>query len=187
MSTPIKTPGFAHVAGMTAAEVCRRFELSPAAEVLLDAKDTPERLYSLLLANGLHEDAIRLVAHSQPRKELVQWTLACAQVAYAPAVRPAEKEALAAVEAWLAEPKDARRKAAFEASEKARMDNPAGLLAAAVFFTGGNIAPPEAGQETPAPAGVAAQLAAAAVSVAASYGDPSQHQARMALFLTPVN
>ena len=184
MSATIHTPGFAQVAGLTAAQVCERFELSEAGAALLNERDTPDRLLSLLLANGLHDDAVRLVAHSQPMKELIGWALSCVKLAYGETGRVAERDALAAVEAWLAQPGNEARRTAFEASEKAKLGNPAGCLAAAVFFTGGNIAPPESPNETPSPAGVAAQLASTSILVAASYGDPSAHDTRMAAFLS---
>jgi hypothetical protein len=183
MTNPIHTPGFAQVAGMTAAQVCERFELSAEGAALLSGQDTPERLFSLLRDQGLDEDAVRLVAHSQPSAELIRWALSCVKLAYEETARGAERGALDAVETWTAQPTDAHRKAAYEASEKAKLDNPPGCLAAAVFFTGGNIAPPEAGQETPAPAGVAAQLASAAILLAASHGDPAAARGRMDLFL----
>jgi hypothetical protein len=165
---------------MTAAQVCERFELSEAGAALLTDKDTPEQMLSLLADNGLHEDAVRLVAHSQPMKELIGWALACAKLAYGD-----KPPALAAVEAWLDEPSDGTRRAAFAASEKAKLTNPAGCLAAAVFFTGGNIAPVESPEQTPAPPGVAAQLAATAILLAATHGDPAMRGVRMSAFLSP--
>lgn len=183
MGTQINTPGFAHVVGMTAANICERFELSPEATALLNDEDAPERFLSLLRDNGLPDDAVRLVANSQPMAELIHWALACVRVAYPAAPPTREAAALSAVEAWLADPTDPNRRAAFDAGQLAKLENPAGLVATAVYFTGGNIAPPESGQEAPAPPGVAAQLASTAILVAATHGDPAARNERLAEFL----
>lgn len=69
--------------------------------------------------------------------------------------------ALAIFDAWAADPSDANRRAAADASE----DGPEKSLGLAIFFSGGSIAPPEV-NPIPPPPHVAEKLAAGAIMLA---------------------
>ena len=56
--------------------------------------------------------------------------------------RPKADAVLAAVDAWLEDPTDERRRAAMAAAEQAGVGSPAGCLGLAVFLCGGSLAPP---------------------------------------------
>jgi hypothetical protein len=73
--------------------------------------------------------------------------------------------ALAAVEQWIANPDDDRRRAAWAASQAAGLETAAGCAAGAVFFTSGSIAPADVAP-VPPPAGIDRMLTGNAVGLA---------------------
>ena len=124
-----------------AAEICERFELGAEARKLLRPGLSAKEFLKLLDAHQLFGDAIRFVAYALPSREAIWWGSLCAWSMYRP--KPPDKiaPALNAVVAWVQEPSEETRRAAEAVMEEAGMDTPAGGLAAAVFFTGDNIAP----------------------------------------------
>ena len=62
--------------------------------------------------------------------------------ALGPEPSPEAAAALEAARAWVIDPKDEKRRATFPAAEAAEMGTPAGCTAAAAYFSGGSLAPP---------------------------------------------
>jgi len=67
---------------------------------------------------------------------------------------------------WVDDPDDNNRRAIFNIAENADTEWPETLLALAIYFSGGSIAPPDLDPVLPDP-GITAHLAAAAVQTAA--------------------
>jgi hypothetical protein len=125
-------------------------ELSEEAVALLaDAADA-RGYVEALIENELYTDAIALLAHALPRREGVWWAWLCARVAAGDPPPQTVMASLDATRAWIAEPTDQRRRAAFEIAEATGLATPSGCAALAVFLTGDTLGPPTA---PPAPPG----------------------------------
>ena len=85
----------------------------------------------------------------------------------------ADGKAVAAAEAWVYGPDEEHRKAADRAAEAAGLRSPAGLVAQAVGWSGGSLAP-EGLDEVPPPEHLTGRMVAAAVIVAANKLDATK-------------
>lgn len=121
----------------------------------------PDRFFARLRAEGKAAEAALFLGQALPRFEAVLWA---AQVA-APVAGPADAAAMAAVQAWLANPAEPQRRAAGAAALQGPPSTAATLAASAVFHSGGSIAPPDQPPAAP-PREVAGTLAAVAVLAA---------------------
>jgi len=129
----------------------------------------PEAYFTDLRAQGRLDEAAMFLGQALPRYEVVAWAARALQdlkPAKASA-QPADKQALDAAQAWLKDPSEPRRRAAFEAANAAGESAPERLAALAVFFSGGSMAPDDC-PPVPAPREAAGKFAAAAVILAAT-------------------
>ena len=135
----------------TAAEICQRFEPGEKARQLLQPKLSPTEFLKLLNADQLCADGIRFAAYALPSRAAIWWGCLCVWSIYRP--KPPEKieAALNSVVAWVQEPDEEKRRAAEGIIEIAGLDTPAGRLAAALFLSGDNIAPPGQPEVKPKP------------------------------------
>jgi hypothetical protein len=134
-----------------------------------DASDgqTPEARFDGLRAEGRDGEAAFFLGQALPRYEAVAWaTRAVRDLAPAEPSSP-EGEAMKSALLWLQDPSDGRRRAAFEAAQRAADPSPQRLCALAVFFSGGSMAPDHL-QPVPPPKDVAGKFAAGAVLLAAT-------------------
>jgi hypothetical protein len=156
----------APAAAKTAAEICRNFPLSEAAGKLLRPDMPPRPFLDLLIDKQHFADASRFLAHSMPKREAVWWACLCTRPERGATLPPPMVAALQAAEAWVADPTDEKRRAAFAAAQAAGSGNPVGLLGVAIFFSGGSLAPAEY-QAVPPPEHLTASMAANAVILVA--------------------
>lgn len=131
------------VTAKSAAEVCKRFELSDEVKSLLEQNATPEGFLRALLEKQLYQDAVRFLAFALPKREATWWACLCARAALGDKPRPETVNALALAEKWVYEPTEDTRRAAMAAAETAKFDAPSAWAAAAAFWSTGSIAPPE--------------------------------------------
>ncbi|GGC32278.1 hypothetical protein GCM10011371_19640 [Novosphingobium marinum] len=123
--------------------------------------------YSGLVDSGDLTGACNFLAHALPRYECIAWA---AQALLEIGAVDRKDPLMVASLRWLDDPDDARRRAANDAAQQVRPDTPAKLLAMAIFFSGGSIAPADLAPVQPAP-DVCAKLAGAAVLVG-GYAQP---------------
>jgi hypothetical protein len=145
-------------------ETIARAELSSEAVQLFAPGLTADAYTKKLSAAEMHADAVKFAGHAVEAADCIKWSCACLRALQSSSEASAA-EAMAAVDAWLAEPGDQRRRASKSAAEKAGLKTAAGCLAMAVFFAEGSIAPAER-DSVPGPPGVAQKLASAAVILA---------------------
>lgn len=143
---------------------------APDALALISERDTPDSVVNTWVSQAQATSAIRLLAHALPIREAAWWAWVSAryatQLGGAPVPTAQVQAALAAIEQWIVRPDDQTRRAAWDAGQAAGVDTPAGLVTAAIFLSGGSVAPPEA-THVPPPAGVSHTLVAAAIALAA--------------------
>jgi len=96
-----------------------------------------------LLAEGLGEDALRLVARSLPRKFVLAWACDCVKQVLKPDSPSYETDraGVALAEGWLANPIEKHRRLALEFAERNGFECAGAWIAAAVGWMEGSLAP----------------------------------------------
>ena len=86
---------------------------------LQDLRQRPEPLLRHLLDQGALPDAVRFLAHALPGRETVWWGCMCVTATGGAAAPAAERDAIAAAEAWVWQPAEpGRAEAAIAASQR---------------------------------------------------------------------
>lgn len=165
-----------------AAEVHDRAAPGDEARALLAEGMTVRAYLSAMAGNGLHADAVKFLAHALPRREAVWWACLIAAEAMGPEPPPEAAAALEAARDWVIDPKDERRRATFPAAQAAGMGTPAGCAAAAAYFSGGSLAPPDLPVVAP-PEHITGQMAACALVLSAVIKEPQKAPEKYAAFL----
>jgi uncharacterized protein DUF6931 len=158
-------------------------ELSEEAAKVLDQRQRPEELFGLLVEKDLYEDAIRLAAHGLPKREAIWWACLCLWELYRPQPPAAADAALHAAVRWLREPTETHRRQAEAAGQTAGMNQPAGLVALAAFYSGGSITPPGQPEVAPKPE-LTGKLIATALLLALDLAPASMKPKNRKLFAT---
>jgi hypothetical protein len=148
------------------AEICRLAEITPVA-----ADVQPEQFLARLVSEQRFPDAVRFLVQTLQADAAVRWACECVRNLQQPDAAEEQKAALRAAEAWLASPDETTRRATKDAADQAGLDTPEGVLAMAVFFSGGSVAP-ETAPEVPAPARACHRLSAGAVMLAVVSSHP---------------
>jgi hypothetical protein len=165
-----------------AGPVCQRAGVGDEARGLLTDVLSTRGYLDVLAGRGLYADAIKVLAHAMPKREGVWLACLCAAEAVGPEPSPSSASALEAARAWVIDPTDANRRAAFPEAEAAGMGTPAGCAAASAYFSGGSLAPPDL-PAVPPPEHVTARLVAAALTLAAVIKEPEKASEKFAAFL----
>lgn len=143
----------------------------------------PKVYFDQMVTAGEYDRAIAFVGSALPRREAVQWA-AEALARAAPSVEKAKgagrHELLQVVQAWLADPSEERRRAAWNAASRIEQSSPEKLLACAVYFSGGSIAPEDCEPVQPVPH-VCGRLAATAILASAYRSENADQHLRFAV------
>jgi hypothetical protein len=158
---------------MTAAEICRHFQLGEESRKLLCEEQKPLEFYELLLARNQFPDAVRLLAHLLPKREAVWWACQSAREFYGQAVPGLVAAALAAAERWVINQEEEDRRLAMETAKGAEFSTPAGCAAVAAFWSGNSLAPAELAAVPPGKY-LTAQAVSGAVLLSAVGREPQQ-------------
>jgi hypothetical protein len=121
----------------------------------------PDRFFEGLRVEGRDRDAVRFLGQALPRYEAVLWAARTVEHGSP----QADPRAMAAVSAWLGDPSEAHRRAAYDAARAAPDPSAARLCGLAVFTSGGSLAP-EGKAPYPAPKVAVGRFAAGAVLIA---------------------
>jgi hypothetical protein len=133
----------AKITAKTAAEISQRFTLGDEAKPLLQDGMLPGEFLAMLIHKQLHSDASKFLAHALPKREAVWWACLCAELILGPDPPPVAVAALNAARAWVIDPKEENRRAAFAAAEAAKVGTPEGCAAMAAFLSGGSLSLPD--------------------------------------------
>jgi len=170
------------VSAKTAAEVCKLFPLGDDAKKLLQGDVAPRPFLDLLQGKEYFIDAVRFLAYAVPKREAVWWACHCARTVAGAKPAQAETAALAAAEKWVADPSEDNRRSAWAVAEQAGLGTPAGCAAAAAFWSGGSLAPPNSPAVPPAEH-LTAHGAASAILLAAVLAEPAKAPEKYRKFL----
>lgn len=144
-------------------------------------EDLPQAV-SALIDKGFLADAVKLLSDNLPTRVGVQWACQCFRLPDVVLSCPAEESVLRAVEDWLADPTDVRRRTAYEIAERTGLNTAAGCAAMAAFTGEGSVAPIGI-HEVQAPAGVSNQILAAGIILAAVGHQPEKADEKYRMFL----
>ena len=159
-----------------------RLELDGSGTELLAGKADAASALEALVAADRMPDAMRLIAHALPKREVVWWACMCARAVPDPALPEVDAAALVAAEAWVRKPDEASRRAAMEAAQKSGFRTPEAWAAVGAFWSGGSMAPE--GQPVVPPADHLTGVAVAGgIIMAALRLRPELAAARFARFL----
>jgi hypothetical protein len=164
------------------AEVLRRCELPDAAAAAAAGGADIPAVIAALAGEGFLMEAVRVFAHSLPKREAVWWACMCALHTAPANLAGADATARETAELWVRQQSDALRRAAMDAAKAAGFQSPEAWAGVAAFWSGDSIAPPESFKVPPPPhlTGVAV---AGAVALAAVRARPERQAARLHLFL----
>jgi hypothetical protein len=129
-----ETPPLIRIQAATATEICREFELDPAAKALLVPGQNPTDFLQALEKNRLSGEAVKLIAYGLPEREAVWWLCQSSRVVDAN-LNQAERGALAAAEKWVKDPSPANKEAAGETAAKTDKTGPGGWAAQAAAWS----------------------------------------------------
>lgn len=120
-----------------------QLEPSEEAQALLTPGLTAAGFIQALADAELTTEALRFLALGLPRREAVWWACAARQ-RFLPGELP-EKETAAwnAAEAWVYQPTEANRRAAYRPAEALKFETAGAYAALGTFWSGGSLAPPE--------------------------------------------
>lgn len=165
-----------------AGEVAGLCPLDDAARRLLDPESSPADYLAALMKAGQRVDAVRVLAHALPPREAVWWACVCVKAALPPDAPAPVLSALEGARAWVFQPTEANRRAAYAGAQATDFQHAASWAAVGAFWSGGSMAPSGA-PDVPAPDGLAGKAVAAAVILAAVARQPERAEQRLAVFL----
>jgi hypothetical protein len=142
------------------AEICKLAGIEPVNDDI-----APAQVLTRLMKEERFPEALRFLVHTLEAGAAVRWAYDCLNNLGRPSAQGAQQTALQAAQAWIAAPDETKRRAAKEASDNAGLETPEGVLAMAVFFSGGSVAP-ETAPAVPAPRRACHKLSAGAVLLA---------------------
>jgi hypothetical protein len=166
----------------TAEDYCQSLKMGDAALELLRKDQPPMEYFDSLVAAALYADAIRFLAFWLPKPAAVAWGVACVEQVMGDDLAGKYKRAAQSAAKWAAQPDETNRRAAEAEVNATNFDGPASFLAAAAFWSGGSIVPPEMAVVPPAE-GLTAQAVYAALVMTGPYKTPLKAQERYRAFL----
>ena len=156
--------------------------LTEASVALVKKTDDASVALQSLIGAGALVDALKLLAHSLPKRESIWWACTCCRSVAEGVDLGADEAAVALAEQWVYKPKDATARAAYVEAEKRGFQTPGGWAGVAAFWSSSSLAPP--GQVKVAPAHYLTGVAVAgAVLLAATVEPVTEIDARYTQFL----
>jgi Family of unknown function (DUF6931) len=154
------------------AELCKLAGIEPVGDDI-----APAQVLTRLIKEERFPEALRFLVNTLESGAAVRWACDCLNNLDRPAAQGARESALQVTQSWIAAPDETKRRAAKEASDNAGLETPEGVLAMAVFFSGGSVAP-ETAPEVPAPVRACHKLSAGAVLLAVVSDHPESASQR---------
>ena len=152
----------------------------------LQPRLTLEQIHAHCLAQALLPDALRVIAAVLPVRESIWWAWVSVRFAMqregGTPPTPEAHAAVSAIEQWIVRPDDDNRRTAWQAGQAAGVETPVGMVAAAVFLSGGSVAPPGVTPVPPPPGGTLPLITGAILLCAVGGTDPAHLTPTMQAF-----
>lgn len=166
-----------------AADVWKRYEPEEEAIGCQCQGMNPEAYLEALAAAEHWSEAVKFLTQALPKREAIAWAHQCVRSAAGPDVSSSTHAALKAVEEWLADSTEARRRATHAAAKAVGFDTPAGCLALGVFFSGGSLGPPSLDHAIPPSNDLTGKALAGAFLIAAVITEPENAPVKLQGFI----
>ena len=156
----------------TAIQILQRYEQSADFKAQVYADTTPVELIRQSYRDKQWQELITFLCHALPVSETICWGyqwLIETKLSFS----PEENQALDRVKLWLIQPSETHRRLAEIAAGQAGLASPCGLLAQAVFWSGGSITPVN-GPDCPAPAYLHSHAVAGAIYMTCLLSQPEE-------------
>ncbi len=144
-----------------AVQILERYEQPADFKSQISTDMTPLELIKQSYKKKQWQELITFLCHALPVSEAIWWGYQCLSNSELD-FNPDENNAIARVKQWLDQPSEIHRRLAEVAATQAGLDSSCGLLAQAVFWSGGNITPVN-GPDCPAPAYLHSHAVAGAI------------------------
>jgi len=166
-----------------AADVWKRYD--PEEEAIGCQREgmNPETYLEALAAAELWSEAVKFLTQALPKREAIAWAYQCVRSVAGPELSLPTQATLQAVEEWLADSTDARRRAAHSAAKTVGFDTPAGCVALGVFFSGGSLGPPSLDHAIAPSNDLTGKALAGALLIAAVITEPENAPMKLQSFL----
>jgi hypothetical protein len=161
----------------TAAVPGQDLDLSPDGIALWQPQAGLVPFFEALTAKDLLIDAIMILPQLMDKRRAIWWGCLCCWSALRPEPAALDSKALAVTVAWVCDPSEAARQAAYVPGEEAGLGDAAGCLATAVYLSSGSMLPPHL-PAVPPPPHLSGQVVSTAVILASAAGDPEEVGAR---------
>jgi hypothetical protein len=125
----------------SAVELCGWLQLGNEAHQLLRDGMAPKDFAEALMTNKQYLTGLDFMAHALPVRDSIWWGCLCLQHALGEKLSPLDRAAATVTVRWVLRPCEENRLGTRVLAEAAGTATAAGALAAAVFHSGGNIAP----------------------------------------------
>ena len=160
-------------AALSVREICERLELGGAAPELATKTASSRELSDQLAGAGDFHQALRVRAYTLGRRPAVAWGCKGVTNTICETLAATQNNALRAAAEWVKTPDEARCRQAESAALRAGYQGPGGLLAAAAFWSGDNIAPAESPQAVPPVDTLASRAVAGSLTLTLSLLPPA--------------
>ncbi|MDD1783961.1 Twin-arginine translocation pathway signal [Enterovibrio sp. ZSDZ35] len=147
---------------------------------LVEPGMTPQQLIQRAVQEGLYADAVIFLAHGLPVREAVWWGCVCADTRND--WNEAEGNAIRAAKAWVHTPDETSRRYAEQTANEATLQNGAGWIAQAVFWSGGSMTGPS-DPVVPPPEYLYAQAVGGSINLTAILPDGAHAETRYHQFI----
>lgn len=137
--------------GKDFAQICEHAELDESARAVLEQQVEPRAFVTALVEQDHFHAAASVLAHAFQTREGIFWAWSCARDAAGPAPNERTRRCVEAARAWIYEPTDAHRRAAFEVARDDAFKSAASMACAAVFCSGGSLTPENMPAAAPGP------------------------------------
>jgi hypothetical protein len=172
----------AKLAGADLATVAERATLSAEALASLQGCTDVAEAILRLEAAGFASEAVRVMAHSLPKREGVWWACMCAANTMPDDLPASDRLARETAELWVRQQKDEQRRTAMAHAEAGGFQSPEAWSGVAAFWSGDSLSPVGMPPVPPPPQATGGAVCGA-VALSAVRGDLKRHAERLKRFL----
>ena len=167
------------IIGSTPAILSRILTISGEGRQLANEEISARDFVETLTSANLETDAIQFLAYALPKREAVWWACLAVRDNHLE-IKTQTQDALLAIESWVYQPSDEKRRAIFPLIEDLGFDTAASYAGMAAFWSGGSIAPLAEVTIEPDPR-LSPTAAAAAVMLSAAISPIVKKQQQLAI------
>jgi hypothetical protein len=141
--------------GKDFAAICDCAELDGAVRDVLAQHTEPHAFVCTLIEQDQHRAAVSVLAHALMTREGIFWAWWCARESAGASPGETTQRCVGAGRAWLYEPTDEHRRAAYTAALEDDFESAPSMACAAVFLSGGSLGPDDMPDIPPGPCAAA--------------------------------